>query len=230
MNEEILIPGERDNLKEILRKKEKANELLAESLEKRRGVEASITGLRREESGLTVSINELTKTKNALGGEVDKENDRLTKEREALEKLRLEEEEFIEERRQDTIKTLSGIEAKVDSETKMLSLIKDESGKLFSSIVSKVEQLFDLALLVVGKAERLISQAENLKKTAEETIAELRLRDKELEKKILGFSEADKALKTREEEVERKSKDAGERLKKARELVFWHKKPGVYKE
>ena len=228
--DETRIPQERDNLKAILEDQKRAKKLLEETLGKRKSEEYVIERLRKEESSLKVSIRELTGIKSTLEGETDNENKRLTKTREALEKLRLDKEEFIEKRREEANEALVGIQKKLDAEMEILLSVRDESKKLFNDTVSKVDRLFDQVLLTTGKAEKLFLQAENLKNIGENTMVELKKRSEELDKKTLEYSEADKFLKIREGSVKQLSEDASRRLKEARDLVFWHKKPGIYKE
>ena len=179
---------------------------------------------------LADEIREAEMKKAMLTGEVDKAIFLLEEKRRELMQLEKEKERFIEDRKQEVEKAVAELEVKIQDQTGVLIVIKDEASEFFKRILGRADKLFDQILSLIQKADKFVSQAENLKNASESVIIELRSREKELDERIIKYSDEEKKLGVREEAVKKMAEDAQVRLKEAREVVFWLKKPGKYKE
>lgn len=179
---------------------------------------------------LADDIRELEGKKDVIVKETDKAISLLEKKRQELNEFQLEQEKFIEGRKDQLSKALGKLEIRVNEYTDILKMAKSELSKFFKQIVEKVDTLFDQTFSLIEKADNLLARSKDLVEVSESIMKELHEREKELDLRIVKYSEEEKKLTAREDIVRKMAQEAQNRLKKARDIVFWHKKPGIYKE
>ena len=85
----------------------------------------------------------------------------------------------------------------------------------------------DTIIGLLGRIKVLIDKSDNLKMRSEGIMDVVTKAQKDLEEKTITNSEFEKVLLGREKEVDIKSKKADQKLKEAKDIAYWHKKPGA---
>ena len=120
---------------------------------------------------------------------------------------------------------------KLTNAGKFMADLEKKATSTVSEVKNRSKQVQDTILGLLGKIKELIDKSESLKALSERTTKVILKAQEDLEGKIKDNSEFEKILKGREKEVKVKNEEATQKLKEAKDLAYWHKKPGaIYKE
>lgn len=159
-----------------------------------------------------------------LISKIKKKNIKLQEIRELEEKVLTEIEGAANERVEMAMKKLTNA-------GKFMADLEKKATLTVSEVKNKSKQVQDTILGLLGRIKELIGKSEALKALSERTTKIILKAQEDLSEKIKINSEFEKILKKREKEVKVKSEEATQKLKEAKDLAYWHKKPGaIYKE
>ena len=163
--------------------------------------------------------------------EKDKAIGLLVSARRDLEKARKDKEDFIKDREIEMKQKFLDLENRIVKGHQDLTKLEEDGLKVAVDIENLLKTATDGSLSLLTRAEELVDRADYLKNQAEATIGALNKAKEDLDTKIIKNSELEKEVLKREKEVEIKNQKAEEKLKQAKDLAYWHKRPGAeYKE
>jgi thiamine kinase-like enzyme len=120
---------------------------------------------------------------------------------------------------------------KLTSAGQFMADLEGKATLTVSEVKNRSKQAQDAIVGLLGRVKELVDSSDHLKERSEEVMNTILKAEEDLHEKIKTNSEFEKILKKREEEVKTKNQEADNKLRKAKDLAFWHKKPGVeYKE
>ena len=174
-------------------------------------------------------IKDLNTTKITIQVELDSKLSELDDLHRKLTKLKSDKGEFIEARKKEVEGKLAIVDIEIEAKLKALEAINKSITSILSQLdekmflaVSQIDELADKANKLVAKGDRFRVLSEDLFKKVNERILYL-------DEFIKKNSEKEKVLTKKEEEVEKKDKLATEKLQKAKDIMYWHNRPGKYK-
>lgn len=174
-------------------------------------------------------IKDLGVTKIAIQAELDNKLKELDNLHRNLTKLKSEKGEFIEARKKEIEGKLAMVDIEIEAKLKALEAINKSITSILSQLDEKmllaVSQIDDLA----DKANNLVAKGDQFQVLSEDLFKKVNERILYLDEFIKKNSEKEKVLIKKENEVEEKYKLATEKLQKAKDIMYWHDKPGKYK-
>ena len=179
---------------------------------------------RQEKEKLSGDIGTMKKEKGKIV-------DQITEERRKLETLRKGKEKFLEDREKEAEERTRVAESKIRKAIEGLRALEEEAVRVTTEVIDRTETAVKGVLFLTKRSEELVGRSDYLKEQSEKVVDQLKKASEGLEKKILINSGIEKDLLNREEEVDKKYKEANRKLRKAKDLAYWHKTPGAtYKE
>ena len=138
-----------------------------------------------------------------------------------LKKVKDEEEKYLVDREAKAQVRLSTTHKQIDGATTTLESIAEAIANKAKEYRDKFQTFISGLVSMLDRADKIIESATNLQNTAEKTLEKIEEARGHLEKMIIDVSDTEKALKKREEVVEKRSKEADQKLKEAKTLADW---------
>lgn len=138
--------------------------------------------------------------------------------------------EFIEVRKRDLEKRLARVDLEIEAKLEALT----EINATMTSILSELDEKMVLAVnqieVLTNKANKFVFRGNQFQELSEDLFKKVNERILYLDEFIKENSKKEKELNTKENEVDKKYKLATEKLQKAKDIMYWHKRPGKYQE
>lgn len=159
--------------------------------------------------------------------ELDKLIDKIDEKNADLQGLRESEERYLTEIENVAKERVDGALRNLTKAGEAMADLEGKATEVVSQVKIRSKQAQDAILGLLGRIKEMIDKSDNLQARSEELVKVMLSAQEDLNKKIIDNSEFEKILLKREKEVEIKSKKAEEKLLKAKELAYWHRRPGV---
>lgn len=151
------------------------------------------------------------------------EGEKLMKARADFALLKKEEEQYLKDREVKAQDLLKKVHTQTASAEKVLDSVRDKIINKLQSIRGKVDELIGGLVSILDRARKISETAESIKEKNEEVGKKLDEAYEFLQDKIGEVSEFEKDLKKQQKEVEETDRKATEKLRKAKDIAFWHK-------
>jgi|TARA_Y100000310_G_scaffold107269_2_gene105738 chromosome segregation ATPase len=163
--------------------------------------------------------------------ELGKIVDQITTKNRELGKLVTDKAKFLESREKEAIERVREADENIREVKEEIAVLGESLAKTIDNTEKTITNATEALRGLVSGAKELVKEADGLKTQYKSLIEFLQKKGKELDIHITKNSQWEKDLKEMKEEVDQKNKDADIKLKKAKDIAFWHKEPGaVYKE
>lgn len=156
------------------------------------------------------------------------ENEKLQKARRDFEQLKIDEENYLNEREEKEKIRLSGIRKQIESASSLLSSVVDR----VTSSTKKYTRLFSTFQVKIRKslerADEIIDSAVTLKDNADKMLKFINKKYEELQEMSQELGDLDKDLARREEKLKKEKKKVDEKHEEALQLADWAKSGKTY--
>lgn len=163
---------------------------------------------------------EALKELDSVIAKIEEANMKLQRLREVEEKCLVEIEKEAEERVGVAMKKLTNA-------GQFMADLEKKATLTVAEVKNRSKRTQDAILGLLGRAKELVDRSETLKEQSEKVTKVILKAQEDLNGRIQTNSEFEEILKKKEKEVETKNKKADQKLKEAKDLAFWHKKPGA---